>query len=502
MAKEKMKKDKTRILRGVMIAATAIIGLLLLVPLALSFFAFPMPGDDYANVLTTRAAWLSGGGLPGVLAAAFTHALDIYRTLQGNFSGVFVMALNPLLISEGAYQWTLFAINLIFMLSVIWLFWRVIKKRWGMDGRIAVLLAFLLIYVAYNRLMSFIEFGYNFVSASYYTLPFSLALLYLALLLRMNESRKKHTASFVLLILLSAFFGMNNFPLAMMVLAGLGLTTLIAIIKKHRLWKKLLVLFVILVCFLALSLLAPGNNQRENTQWSESFGIVNTLISSLVMGTKLTLIALVSTPLLGVLVLLTPMMAKAARVNRGRFTHPLLMAAATYIVFIVQYIPVLYASGYAYHGRIENIKWVSCLIFIVLNYINLVGYFSQKREAKRPKRQWAVSASVGSILLLLCLWAYYIAPAEINDVLYVHRLHYETIYRQASAGELQTFRQEQAERFDILNDPEVKKVQFQPLTYDAVICGQETLSEDQTFNRNHVLAEFYGKDSIAVLPKE
>ncbi len=493
---------KTRIAQTMMIAAVVVLVLLLLVPLGLSFFAFPMPGDDYANTWATAEVWKNDGNVLSVISAAYHHAADIYMRLQGNFTGVLLMALNPLLVSVSAYQWALFGINLLLMASVIWMLMNLIKRRWGMDGKAVLLIALLLLFVTYNRLMSFIEFGYNFTAASYYALPFSLAMIYAAILLRMNKAQKKHPGPFMVLILLSAYLGLNNFPLALMMLTGLGFASLCAVIKKHRMTKTLLSLLIIFSVFFALSLFAPGNNRRTDTEWAENFGIVSTVYASVVMGTKLMLVALVSTPLLGVMLLLTPRLAESARQNQGRFTNPLLFAALTYIVFIVQYIPVLYAGGYDYHGRIENIKWLTALIWIVVNYINLVGYAAQRRETRHPIRLKSLTAAGGSILVLFCLWAYYIAPAKVDDALYVHRMHYETIYRQSVSGQLTTYRAEQAKRFDILNDKDIVDVEFQPLTYESVICGQETLSTDKEANRNRILAKHYDKNYILILPAE
>ena len=502
MTEKDKTQNRTQFIKWIIIAVTAVLAFLLLVPLGLSFFSFPMPGDDYANTLTTVEAWKNEGKVTSTIVAAFVHALDIYKNFQGNFTGVFIMALNPLLISVTAYQWTLFGINLLFMVSVIWMLMSVMKTRWGMDKKAVLLIALLLLFVHYNRLMSFIEFGCNFTSASYYTLPFALAMLHLVLLFRINQSDKKCIGSIALLVLMSAFLGLNNFPLAIMMLAGLGFMVLFAFIKKHKRKNIFLVLFLVLAAFLALSLLAPGNSRRTDSEWVQSFGLVTVIYASFVLGTKLIVTALVSTPLLGVMVLLTPMLAESARKNKGRFTHPLLLAALTYLVFIVQYVPVLYASGYDYHGRIENIKWATCLIWIVVNYINWVGYLAQRHETKRPKRLLAASTVLGSAMVLFCLWAYYLAPAKIDDALYVHRLNYETIYRQTVSGQLQTYRAEQAERFEMLDDADIVDVAFLPLTYDSVICGKETLFEDAEENRNRILARHYDKNYILVLPQE
>ncbi|MEX1307713.1 MAG: DUF6056 family protein [Eubacteriales bacterium] len=502
MTEKEIKPIKKNGIRWVIIAVSSVLALLLLVPLGLSFFSFPMPGDDYANTLTTVDAWKSEGTIISVLTAAFSHAVDIYKNIQGNFTGVFIMALNPLLISPGVYQWVLLGINLLFMVSVIWMMMALVGKRWGIERNKVLLFTLLLLFVHYNRLMSFIEFGSNFTSAGYYALPFSLAMIYLVLLLKINQSEKKCTGHIVVLVLLSAFLGLNNFPLAIMMLAGLGFMALFAIIKKHRRKRAFLILFFVFAAFFALSLFAPGNSRRADSEWSANVSLVKVAYSSVVMGTKLILTALVSTPILGAMVLLTPMLAKSAQNNNGRFTHPLLLAVLTYIIFIAQYAPVLYASGYEYYGRIENIKWVTSLIWIVINYINLVGYWAQRHEIKRPKRLTAATAVIGSVMVLFCLWAYYLAPAKIDDALYAHRLNYETIYRQMATGQLQTFREEQIDRFEILEDVDIVDVEFSPLTYERVICGQETLFEDEDANRNRVLARHYDKNYILVLPKE
>ena len=307
---------KNRLYTLVMMTVTVILILLLIIPLILSFYAFPMPGDDYSNTLRTVEALKEEGSLCSVLEAAFQYTTNIYIKIQGNFSGIFLMAVNPLLISVSAYQWTLFAINLVFMLCVVWLFWALLKKRWGFDGKAVVMVSLLVLVVGYNRLMSFIEFGCNYISASYYTLPFALAMLYAALLMKISESKKKHVMSLIVLVMLSVFLGLNNFPLALMMISGLFCLTIYALIKKHNVWKRLLILFIVFSLFFAISFFAPGNSVRENTQWKENFGMLATIYASVTLGTKLMLKAIVSTPLLGAMVLLTPILVTRTKKER------------------------------------------------------------------------------------------------------------------------------------------------------------------------------------------
>ena len=72
-----------------------ILVVLLLIPLfVLAGYSVPA-ADDFSFSCETHAAYLRGGGLFSLIAAAAAKTAEVYESWQGTFSAVFLMAFQP-----------------------------------------------------------------------------------------------------------------------------------------------------------------------------------------------------------------------------------------------------------------------------------------------------------------------------------------------------------------------------------------------------------------------
>ena len=75
--------------------------------LALAFYSHPA-GDDYAYGLAAHLAWKETHSIISVLKAAVQNVAGYYNTWQGTYASIFLMSLQPAVISQRLYPLTTF----------------------------------------------------------------------------------------------------------------------------------------------------------------------------------------------------------------------------------------------------------------------------------------------------------------------------------------------------------------------------------------------------------
>ena len=77
-----------------------------LIPLLMLMTTVVPSADDFAFGAAARTAFAATGSVPAALRAAGRMTLDVYRSWQGSFSAVFLMALTPAVFGDGFYALT------------------------------------------------------------------------------------------------------------------------------------------------------------------------------------------------------------------------------------------------------------------------------------------------------------------------------------------------------------------------------------------------------------
>ena len=415
--------------KAVWLAAIALWALLL-APFFFGAQAAHPATDDFTFATYTHPTWLATHSPLHVIKDAVSYALRTWRDWQGTFTGVVVMALNPAvfsLSSYGAHAVLLLTLQLIadfvFLRHMLGTRLRLPRRMW----------AFLFLCLSATRLIylpDIVEGIYWFNGAWFYTGAQAVALLTLTLAdvwcaaytadpfaqagkqdtaqNRRTNPRVLCTVQCVIACGLLFALGMDNYITAMMTAAALFMMTLQRAWAKERRAALRTALLLIPICAgLLLSIVAPGNAVRMAADGAHESGlgyallsIARTLWAALGYIARFTL----RTPLLVLLLLATPFLARALDGTPLRCPPIPATIAGFYLILCAMIVPHMYASGYAGSGRVVNMYHDYVLTAMPIAWITVLSRLkpvTRKRLTDKRGRITLVAAAFSALALCL-----------------------------------------------------------------------------------------------------
>ncbi len=422
----------------------------LLVPFFLGAPAAHPATDDFTFAAYTHPTWEETGSILHVLKDAASYALRTWRDWQGTVTGVLIMTLSPAVFSLEHY-WV-HAVVLLMLHLISWLvaFSHVFGKRLGLKPTLWLSLYFAFSACSLMFLPDIVEGIYWFNGAWFYTGAQAAALLTLVLCDRFCASRAgRKTQIFMGIVCCVLLFalGMDNYITAMMTAAALGMMML------QRLWSAMytpkaamigrivyspagieqmetrefgglqerahqrraalraLLLLVPIGAGLVLSVIAPGNSVRMATDGAHQAG-AQWLISSILWTMRDALFYFVrfafKTPLLALLIAMTPAVASALQENmeeRAWRTPPAaLTVLCAYLGLCAMIMPHMYSSGYAGSGRVVNMYHLYVLFAVPVCHVLILLRMKPRRLAELSDSMTRRTCAVLSIAaLIVCI---------------------------------------------------------------------------------------------------
>jgi len=465
--------------------------------LILCFYTFPSPGDDYSNSISVFNEWQETHSF-SFITVALKHAAERYMNWQGTLSACLIFALNPMIFSLFAYRLAIFLINIIFIIAVYYFSYTLVHRCYGALRYLAFIVGTCILFSFYHCVPYFDLFKicYWYTGATFYLLTFSLTLIFVSLLYTLYERKlksKNKTVVIIILLLLSLFLGLNNLANALMLWSGLFVLLVYVIVKKHFTKKMLIIVFSFLTFALVINAIAPGNYVRLETSEvvpdsNSALGFFGGIIYSFVVGIKDLKGFVLISPVIGLLLISTPLFINANNEDRKKFINPIFLFIISYLIFISQYAPFLFSLGDQKFGRIEAMRFISLQFFVVLNYINFVNFISTKKLKPYFYKWLKVVSVILGILLIYHSMSVRILPHS----------HIKNIIKEYKSGKIERFINEKKERIRILEDDNIKDVEFKPMTNKVVVFGFDFTSEHKKSHYNLGLADYYNKDSVVV----
>ena len=158
-----------------------------LIPLLMLMTTVVPSADDFAFGAAARTAFAATGSVPAALRAAGRMTLDVYRSWQGSFSAVFLMALTPAVFGDGFYALTPVLMLLSLLGGTFCLVTALLRRVFRLP-RYAALCTAALLSLFTLQLMPAPEQGlYWYNGALYYTFYYGLALSAFALALSLLQ---------------------------------------------------------------------------------------------------------------------------------------------------------------------------------------------------------------------------------------------------------------------------------------------------------------------------
>lgn len=336
-------------------------------------------GDDFAYGLEAHFCWEETHSLPAVIQAAAQTVKSYYYSWQGTYSSIFLMALQPAVISERLYPLTC-----ILMLSMLIgshfllfhaLFTHYLKLGKNMWISLTLTVLFLCIQILDSGNAAF--FWYN--GAVHYVFMHSCMLFLMALLLLFLKSFKRSAQIFYLLsaCFLAFLTGGSNYVTALLTPILIASLIFLCLLYKNK--RGLLCLFPLMITLIGLGInvSAPGNAVRMAAQ-IDSLKPMEAVYQSFLyavsgIGSWTTLYVIFF------LLLLFPFLFGALYRTEFHFPLPGIPLCFSFCLIAASYTPSLYSMGHVIiFDRTLNVMRMIFYLLFFLNFVYLTGWLTEK----------------------------------------------------------------------------------------------------------------------------
>ncbi len=454
-----------------------------------AFYTHPSADDFNYGINTINK--IKDVGLFGVLSGAFKTIAYFYKTWQGTFSAIFLFALSPAVIGPNFYFLTTVIVLLVFLLSLLFFFKSIMINYLKCDKYIYYISTIIFFLLAVETLPSINQGLYWWNGASYYMIFFSLELVQISLLIDtyINNKKKKN----ILMCVLAFIIGGGNFITALQQIIILSISTMVLFLVKKDKSSLLPLLFSIIG--LGISALAPGNANRAAgvIGMNPIKAIILSFYHSYVfMFQWIKPISIVC--LIMIAFLLIPYIEKTMFKFKGMF----LVLVMSFCIFSAEFTPTLYSQSSIGEGRLWNIIYISLLLAILFNMVYFVGYIINRMKEKKIIKNYDKIINYfleGKAVIMLVFLILVGSLMYFNKNTMTSYLTYEIIQN----GQAKTYNQESKERQEILENKQIKKVEFKKLTYMPYPIFYVDYTSDKNHWLNTPVAEIYNKDYVIVV---
>lgn len=251
-----------------------------------------------------------------------------------------------------------------------------------------------------------------------------------------------------------------------------------------RLWVYLI--FVLFAIGFLINTSAPGNDVRQ--AYFEKQGPIHAII--LAFGFTIDFIRKWCNSLVipAAMLFVTPILYSAAKKTNFSFKYPLLAPVISVILIAIQFTPPSYAQSSSSAGRLKNIVFYSFVFLFAFCIYYICGWISHRIfQSDGAENNTAFEKNnllyYGSIAIIAIALLWY--TPNFNQVTSV------SAAVSLKNGEAQAYDAEVNERLKILEDPEQKDVEFEPLKNRPYVLFWSDIQP------KHV-KEYYEKNSVTL----
>lgn len=465
----------------------ALLAVSLIPVLVLGRYDWPS-SDDYCYAYLPHEALLQGGSFWGEV----WHTMwGYYKSWQGTFMALGLMAVTPLTFSEYLYWLTPVVMLSSLCVGTFKLTGTLVRRGLGGTWRQTVFIAVPLLLLSIQFVSSPKDSFYWWNGAVYYTFTYGIMLLLAERFaaLKLAQSRRQILWAVIPGIPAGILVGGSNYVSALLATLIGGLFLLWFLWKERNKFLPGLVLFPSLVIPFAISFLAPGNQVRQDTA-TEPLGAVGAVVMSILQAGKDCL----SWPNwvdVFTLLLVLPVVWGLTEKVKITFRLPLLFSVFTFLLFAAQNAPHYYALSQAGPERLRSIVYYA---FYWLVLVNLWYWLGWLRRAALPRMKepeqwfrwgWRLTP-VAVILLVVGLgWCW----GSLTSV---------RAYASLADGSAAAYYQEQTARMADLLDPNVTDPVFEPIQARPPLLYNSDITADPADWRNNLMRMFYHKDSVSL----
>lgn len=445
--------------------------------------------DDYNYSVLTRHAWEETHSVFRVIAAAAKQAGISYRSWQGTFSSIFLMALMPALFDYRMYKLVAGLMVFILCFSAFALAKTVLYHLAGLEHRYWVITGGALSILTVEKMYTIPSgiFWYN--AAVHYTFMHGLMLLFISAMIRVVLAKKISAviAWAATATLLAVAVGGSNYATCLMGSAcAVSILVLLSIRYKKKVFPCVIPAAVLLISFI-VNIAAPGNGARE--AYYNGFGAVSSILSSFgsafrYCGKWMDLFTFL------MLLLLAPVLWNITRRMRFRFPMPGLVGLYCFCILASGFTSSYYGMGFEGLSRTHNVIKTTYFFLLVFNEAYLLGWVGKKYGIEREAK-----LHTGYLLALVLLMGCSVFLAENKVGTFTT---YASVY-YVKTNEAPMFYAEYMERKAILESEE-QDVVLKSFVNRPWLLYVDDITEDASDWRNTSVKEWYHKNSVRLLP--
>ena len=496
-------------------AAAALLLVACLVPLVLISRYNHSYADDWHYGVWAHLALEDTGSVLAALQAALEQVPKAWVEWQGTYAAIFLMAVQPGVFGEQCYA---LAAPLIMgaLVCASLFFWHVVLvERLRMARGAWVSVACVTCFLQLMLMPSAVEgiFWYN--SAVYYTFFHSLMLVLLAALVRAAAWERPRRAALAWSCVLAVLVAGGNFVTALVACEACLVLVVVLLARAPRSAVRVLPALVLLCLGTALSMAAPGNAVRQQTQFpGDGLGVWGTVSQAVVLGVRYLVEWCDGYVLIG-MAALVPVVAWAASATSGARPEPRLPGLVTFVscaLFCSSFTPTLFSMGEEGPGRVQNARFELLVVLLALNVVWWCCWAADRRRGRacpqgpvvpaggagpraRPasaeRAAAAFSASCVAVLALACCLTL-AAPDEAPG----EELSAVSAARSLASGEAAAYDEQAWERIETIEGALTSYVEV-PYYHDVprvLLMGD--IRGDMDNYINYRLAQWYRKSAI------
>lgn len=480
-------------------------GISLLPILALSFFNHPVMDDFNYGILTHRA-FVENKGLGciiPILKAAVQRSVNLWHSWQGTFTFSIIGALRPSIFTEKLTFTHTFILLALHITGFVYFSKIVLHRILGLSKQVAMIVAILAMTLCIQYVPVGLEAFYWWIGSIGYTGLFGvMQVLFAKLFLSKYEkhiSAKRMAAMTAMVFLLSG--GMYPILLLTAVLLVLNLLDILIGKQYDKTMKiQIAVMNVIFFAGFILNVAAPGNRRRQSnfdprTPLEAIYKSYTKSIDYLFECTNV-VIALV---MIGLFVY----MLYKLKDTTFSFRCPLMFTLVSYSMVVVMWVPAIYAVRFISGGRYYNILYYGVIMFYTANVIYYAGWLRRQYEKCEAQVQKFIRDAAPVLLGVLGILCVVLGFLKINIVTDLEEITSATALKSMVYGEAQVYHQEIKKREAMYNDPNLREVEVEEVTYRPELLYFGTLTPDPDESRNQAMCDYYDKDyMVKIVPEE
>lgn len=498
MIAQMMKKFRSLSFSGRLCLIMSAVFILSLIPLLHMGLYAHAAGDDFAYGLSAHLCWKETHSLPAVIRAAVDNTKSYYDSWQGTWFSIFLMSLQPSVLSERLYCLTT-PLMLTALIGSHFLFFRILFTRYlKLEKSLRIMLAlsvlFLSIQITDSAKSAF--FWYN--GAIHYVFMHSLMILVMALLLLslMPHSKWGQCVSLILSCILAFALGGTNYVTALLTPVLIAFICFLFLISKNKRGLLCLLPLTLTLIGLGINVAAPGNMVRMSTQidpmsapeaiyWSFLYAVEG-------IGSWTTVY------LLFFALLLFPFLFAALYRVRFDFPLPGLAAGFSFCLIAASYTPSLYSMGHVIiFDRTLNIMRMLYYLLFFLNLVYITGWlanvcrrydFSTCIPAllERLKGGLSHSFTLSMTVFFLCLLLF----SDKNKVTSLSACH--SLWK----GDARSYHEESLNRITLLSMEGTDEVWVPNFSVCPPLLDPQWLSDNPEEYPNPSIAQWFGKTTL------